>query len=376
MIASFVATFIELSGYFMLLPLLTLTLAQRGAGAAQVGAFSALVWVGVVLSTPVAGLLVQRLGLRRVFIVSGAVPLVCVLGFALTDAFVAWCVLVLVAGFGSGVRWVVAEALVVQLAPPARRGRVVGLFQTMIGSTFVIGPALLSLAGVDTLAVPLGFSSLLLAIGLACALAVPEAPPTPAAVEQRAPVWQIVRSAPALFIAGAVAGFFESGLNGVLPVLGLRLGGTPEASALLVAVCGAGSTLLTWPVGELADRFDHHRVIRTAAWCLLASTLVLPWADSIGPLLWALVFVWGGAGATLYTLVLLDTGRRLGGAALVNGAAVLVMSYTLGGALAPASSGLALELAGLRGLAAWLALVAALAVALGTLTARGRSPRS
>ena len=76
--------------------------------------------------------------------------------------------LILLAGFGSGVHWIVAEALVVQLAPEARRGRIVGLFQTMIGSTFVIGPALLSLTGVAGQA-PLLLCAALLGIGLACA---------------------------------------------------------------------------------------------------------------------------------------------------------------------------------------------------------------
>lgn len=362
MIAAFVATFIELSGYFMLLPLLTLSLAQRGLGAAQVGAFGALVWVGVLLATPLAGAIAQRHGSRRTFIASGALPLAAALGFAVTESFALWCGLILAAGFGSGVRWVVAEAMVVQLASPARRGRVVGLFQTMIGSTFVIGPALLGVSGVEG-AAPFVASAALLAVGLAVAFAVPEVAPPAAGAARGAPVWQIMRSAPALFVAGAVAGFFESGLNGVLPLIGLHLGGTPQASALLVSVCGAGATLLTWPIGELADRLDHGRMLRAAAPCLLLSAAALPFVQAIGPLLWLLVFVWGAAGAVIYTLVLLDTGRRLTGAALVNGAAVLVMSYTLGGAIAPAAGGLAFGAGALNGLALLLGLVGAVGLA-------------
>jgi hypothetical protein len=51
------------------------------------------------------------------------------------------------------------------------------------------------------------------------------------------------------------------------------------------------------------------------------------------------VFVWGGAGGTLYTMAMTDIGSREKGITLVNSTAVLVLTYTLGGLIASGISG-------------------------------------
>jgi hypothetical protein len=57
----------------------------------------------------------------------------------------------------------------------------------------------------------------------------------------------------------------------------------------------------------------------------------------------AVAFVWGGAGGSLYTLAMIDIGSREQGITLVNSTAVLVLSYTLGGVLAPVLGALMLD---------------------------------
>ena len=175
------ATFTELTGLFLFGPLLLFTLKARGLDTAAVGAFAALQWVGLLVATPFASSWVQRLGPRNALLASGAVPLVALAGMLVWHSLPVWSLLYFVAGMASALRWILAEATVAELAPPHRRGRVMGLFAMMIGVTFMVGPALLSVllsAGWDTQAV--GWVAVAL-VALGLLMLVPVRPPPAAA---------------------------------------------------------------------------------------------------------------------------------------------------------------------------------------------------
>lgn len=368
--ALFAATFAELAGLFMFGPLLLLTLKDRGLDTASIGAFAALQWAGLLAATPFASTWVQRLGPRRALLVSGAVPLVTVAGMVATQSMdgslLLWALLYFIGGLASALRWILAEATVAELAPPAQRGRVMGLFAMMIGLTFMAGPALLS----ALLAAGLGLSSAgwvavaLVALGLG--LLWPVQLPPAAAPHGDGPLvgwrgtWAALRAAPIVMLTGFVGGFFESGLAGLLPLYGLMLGFSAALSALLVSASGLGSTLLAVVAGEGADRLPVQRLRRACAVACMAATCALPLVPSWPPLAGVIAFAWGGAGAALYTLAMVQIGARHQGVALVNSTAVLVLAYTAGGMLAPAAGGLMLQWAPGLGFPALLLGVAAL----------------
>ena len=263
-----------------------------------------------------------------------------------------------------------------------------GLFAMMIGVTFMVGPALLSLllsAGWHTQGV--GWVAVAL-VALGLLLLVPVRPPPTAAASASGAhsgwrgTWGAVRAAPLVMLTGFVGGFFESGLASTLPLYGLTVGLSVASSALLVSVSGLGSTLLAPLAGELADRLSSARVRRACALVCLLATLGLLAVPHWGVLAWLVAFCWGGAGAALYTLAMIDIGQRHQGVALVNSTAVLVMAYTAGGMLAPALGGAMLQWAPGFGFPALLAVVALLGCwpvapgALGTISARqGRVSR-
>ena len=366
LIALFAATFAELTGLFLFGPLMLFTLKAQGLGTAALGAFSALQWAGLLAATPFASSWMHRLGPRRALLASGAVPLLALLGMASTSSLPLWALLYFVAGMASALRWILAESTVAALAPPHRRGRVMGLFAMMIGVTFMAGPGLLSLllaAGWATADVA-WVAVALVALGLL--LLLPVRPPaaaetaTPAARTGWRGTWGALRAAPLVMLTGFVGGFFESGLASTLPLVGLGLGFSAALSALLVSASGLGSTLLAPLAGELADRWPTHRVRRGCAAACLGATLALPLAPHWAALPWAIAFVWGGAGAALYTVSMVDIGQRQQGVALVNSTAVLVMAYTAGGLLAPAAGGLMLQWAPVLGFPALLVAVATL----------------
>ncbi|GDX58467.1 hypothetical protein LBMAG30_26300 [Comamonadaceae bacterium] len=60
-------------------------------------------------------------------------------------------------------------------------------------------------------------------------------------------------------------------------------------------------------------------------------------------LVWPIVFIWGGAGGSLYPMAMIGIGAREKGITMVNSTALLVLTYTLGGLAASSLSGALIE---------------------------------
>ncbi len=332
LLSVFGSTLFQLSGIFMMSPLLLLMLKKAAVSTTVAGLFAATTWLGIFVITPFASQLTQKIGRRQTMWLASTMPVVAAAGFMLTDTLWVWFLLELAAGVTGGLRWVLAEAFIAEFAPPGQTGRYIGSYATMVGLTFVIGPALLAWVGTDnTLA--LWLVIVLLTIGLGWTALIPA---MPAAHDQHSArvglhgLWHAVLAHPVIMLAGFMGGFFELGLASTLPLYGLTLGLSASASALLVAMSGAGGTLVALPSGMLADRFDSPA-------CASPWVLPHPW------LIWPMVAIWGAAGGALYTLAMIDIGAREKGITLVNSTAVLVLTYTLGGLVASASSGVLID---------------------------------
>jgi MFS family permease len=342
----FGSTLFQLSGIFMLSPLLLLLLKQAEVSTTVAGLFAATTWLGIFIVTPFASTITQKLGRRPTMWLASGVPLVAALGFLVTDQLWIWFALELAAGVAGGLRWVLAEAFIAEFAPPEQIGRTIGAYATMVGLTFVIGPTVLAWIGTDSpyaLWVVVG----LLVVGLAWTALIPRLAPDHDQHTARVGLhglWAAVVAHPVIMLAGFVGGFFELGLASILPLYGLTLGLGASAAALLVSVSGAGGTMAALPAGMVADRFASPAQGRRAMMAVLAAVILLsafasPWVAHMTWLLWPMVFLWGGCGGALYTLAMTDIGAREKGLTLVNSTAVLVLTYTLGGLVASAISG-------------------------------------
>jgi len=363
--ALFSATFLSLVGYFMLSPLLLLRLKGAAISNTIAGLYVATGWLGILLMTPFASSVAHRFGLRQTLWGAGGVLCLCAATYLLTDSLAIWFLCNLASGLAMALRWVLAEALIAEFCPPLQRGRYVGLFQTMIGSTFIIGPAAMAAIG------PMHPATawLIMAFTAAGLLWTFFIPPVPAAHDgQTAQVglrglWQALQSHAIIMLAGFTGGFFETGLTSILPLYGLELGMDARAATALVAISGAGGMAISIPAGLLADRFRDpaygRRVLLAALSAgLLLATTAMPWVAGRPWLSGPIVFLWGGIGGALYTLCITDIGAREKGITLVNSTSVLVLAYTLGGLLASAMCGALIDASPRFGLPAALLLVA------------------
>ena len=344
--AIFGATFFALVGYFILSPLLLLKLKGADISSTLAGLFVATNWLGIFVMTPFASTVANRIGRRPCMWLASVVMLLCALLFTLTDALPLWFALNLVSGIAMSLRWVLAEALIAEFCPPAQRGRYVGIFQTLVSTTFIIGPALLVWLGTHS-AVTLWVVNGLNVLGLLWTALIPKVPAAADAGTARVGLhglWHAVVAHPIIMLAGFVGGFFETGVTSILPLYGLALGLGTDAAAVMVSISGLGGVVIMMPAGLLADRFKNQAqgrrtILVWSAAVMLLATATLPWVAHTPALAWPIVFVWGGAGGTLYTMAMTDIGSREKGITLVNSTAVLVLTYTLGGLLASGISG-------------------------------------
>lgn len=376
LIAIFSSTFLQLVAGFMLLPWLLYRLSENGVSVAISGALAASSWIGILLITPVAGRLVERVGRQQALWLAALMSTVSVAGILLTSRLEWWFALVLLESVSAGLRWVVGEALVVEFAPNGQCGRCVGLYETMVGSTFFIGPVLLNLLGTANIAVPwVALAMTGTALGLThCMGSLPAARPLQTHAVTLSGLPNAFRRNAALVVIAFVGGFFEGGVSTALPIYGLTLGFDMALSTWLVAASGLASAVVMLPAGLLVDHMSLQRRrsgnakaqsarVVLMRWCtalVMALTLVMPWLSGLPWMAVVVAFAWGGAGGCLYTLTVIDIGEREAGTALFEATAVMVLAYTAGAVAGPLMGAAAMQWWSLLGFPALLLAVSAI----------------
>lgn len=244
-------------------------------------------------------------------------------------------------GIGLILRWVACDTWIVSVAPERLRGRAIGTHETLMGCGIAAGPLLILLTGfagavpfLSCMVLLLGSSALLPALGDCNGY--PEA-------SDRSQRLGLVRIVPTALMAGFVAGAVETSSISFLPVLSEHRLFALGVTAVLGGF-GAGGTLLQFPLGWLADRAGFRRTQLITAIAVAACALALPWAAQVPALLFALLFVWGGAAGGMNTLAVIEVGQRISGAGMSTGLMAVALAYTIGSVSGPVLTGWATEI--------------------------------
>ena len=324
--------------FWMTIPLTTLLLGQGGVDPAVIGAFASMPWLALLVASPVLPALIRRLGLLSAYRLGIAMSLVSITCFALTDALSAWFVCNALMGVGLGVRWIVVDSWVAQGVPANKRGRIVGLYETLSGAAIGMGPLLL-MPIVTMVYVPYAVVAGLLLISLMPIVGIRNPNLLNVSNSKRVNFLAIIRSSPIMFLTAFVCGIVESAAIAVLPLYGLSLGLHPNIAALLVTAVSAGNVLSQYPLGYLADRVNRRRLLLMCGVAVLLIPLLLSLMSGTDLLLWLVVILWGCAIGSLYTLAVIQAGTEFAGNRLVSAIAAIVTTYTLGAVIGPAMGG-------------------------------------
>ncbi|HEX6013199.1 MAG TPA: MFS transporter, partial [Geminicoccaceae bacterium] len=337
----------------LIYPLLSLLLEARGLAAGWIGVNAAMTPLGIVLAAPVLPVLTKSCRPWTVAVGAMAAVAASLVLLKLLPGFAAWLVLRFVLGMAIGFLFAITEAWIAALAPPNARGRVMGLYTSVLSLGFATGPFVLSLTGIDGWP-PFAAGLSVVLLGAVPLLLVRHE--VPALDESRTPssIRAFTRRAPMLLLAVGSFALFDTAVMALLPLYGLSNGLSASSAATALGVLIVGNVVLQPPIGWLADRLPRRVMLGACAALAGAGGLVLPLLIGT-PWRWPFLFLWGAAGFGVYTVVLAELGRRFTGAWLVTGAASFAAVWGVGGIVGPPLAGAAMAAFGPDGLPLLLA---------------------
>ena len=315
-------------------------LAEQGLDATQLGLFASSLWLGQLPGLAVAPWLCQRLGARRVIVLSLLCTVIALVGIALT-AWPFWLMGGALAGFGLGLRWIGLEPWLYRIAPAEARGRLVGFHETLIALAPIVAPALASAFGLHGMALFWIGGVFTLAALLPLALARKEPAHSAPASHRGVHVDLALQLRERVFQFGVaialVGGMMEAALSGLFALYAHGRGITGSQTTDLLALFGLGGLLLQYPVGWLAD---HRGVGVAALWCAIGTVLVC--AALALPMGYMLVmfavFLLGGLITAFLTLALIASTTTQSGS-MASNVSLISMLYTLSAVAGPLIAG-------------------------------------
>ncbi|MET0599002.1 MAG: MFS transporter [Mesorhizobium sp.] len=350
-------------------PLLSFILERQGQPPSLIGLSAAMTPLGFVVSSPLIPTLSRRFG-------AAATVLGCALSASLLLALIAWrqdvwlwFPLRFLLGFAVNPLYVLSETWMVAITPAAKRGRILGIYTSVISAGFAAGPLTLTLAGTE------GWPPFLVGIAsfLACAAILLAVLPRLPKFEESAEggsVMRFVPQAPLLLAAVFVAAAFEQTTLSLMSVYGEAYQRSETSISALLSVFVAGNIALQMPLGMLAERLGSRPTLIFAAVATALGAAILPLVFAT-PLVWPVAFVWGAVSFGIYTMSLIELGERYAGTALVAGNAAFAMFWGIGGITGPPATGAVMDLVGVEGLPLMLG---GLCLALACFQAAGRRP--
>jgi MFS family permease len=355
------------------IPLLSVILENRGLSASMIGLNTAVAGVASIAAAPLAAPLARRFGVVWTMLAMIAAGTASFAGFYLAEAFWLWFPLRAVLHTALTILFILSEFWITASAPPHRRGFILGLYATVLSLGFALGPWLFAQLGSEGF-LPFGVACALVGFAAIPVLAAWRESPVIGATGSRSNFVGYLFLVPTATAAVLVFGAVETGGFALFPVYGTRLGYSESDAALLLTMVGLGNVLLQIPLGMLSDQVRDRRTLLAACAVVgLAGVLLLPFISSNWWAMGAVLFVWGGVVAGLYTIGLAHLGSKLSGADLAAANSAFVFCYGFGMLLGPQAIGIGMDAVGPHGFAWTLALFFVAYIGLVAFRLKGKS---
>lgn len=339
-------------------PLFAVRLEEAGWSSGMIGVSGAMVAVAALTAAPLMPPVISWIGLPAFLTAAAVFSAATLFAFPFYPSFAAWLGLRYLQGIAATALFLGSENWIVADTTDGTRGRVVGLYATILSLGFAAGPLVLTAVGHEG-ALPFvlcGVLSLLCTLPLLTAW---RAAPTLDRGDAAAitPL-RFLRTDPTVMGAVILFGAIEFGVMALMPVWGVKLGMGIETGAFLVSVLILGNVALQIPLGAIADHLNRRAMLAGCAVVSLLAALALPWLAGRGWQLWLVLFVWGGIAAGLYTIGLIELGARYSGQTLVSANAAVVIAYGIGALIGPLFVGGAMDVIEPHGLSLALGIMA------------------
>ncbi|MFG1188851.1 MFS transporter [Xanthobacter flavus] len=359
-------------GISLSIPLLALELESRGIANKWIGINTAVAGIATIFTAPFVPLLVRKMGLRALLVGAIILAAASLVGFKAAPSFLMWFPLRFAFGAALCILFAVSEFWINALAPPNRRGLIMGIYATALSLGAALGPTILSVLGASGWAPYLAGAVVLLLGAIPILLARGITPRIHD--DSHHGVLTFVRRSPSAVLAALVFGAIETAVMTFLPLYGLRLGLSETSAALLLTAAVLGNVAFQIPIGLISDKVDRRVLLFFCSLAGAAGAFALPFVPVSSPWFLAMIFLATGVVGSLYTVGLAHLGERFHGADLAAANAAFVMLYSVGLIAGPPLAGAGMDLYNPYGFAFVISTMLAVyaAIVAGRLMTRGR----
>ena len=334
------------------LQLIPLLMNERGWPAWAIGLNSAMGPIGILMAGPFLPKIIGRVGTRRIVLIIIAVLVVSLAAISRLPVWM-WFPLRFFFGLSTSALFVVSEAWILSAATSENRGRVMGIYTSLLSVTFATGPLILPWTGIEGF-LPWG-------IGIVCIL-LSVIPVTFVKVsddefkmrEGGAGFFGFVRRAPMLLCAIAAATLFDNVLIAFFTIYGIRSGLELAVASRVLGIGIIGNVLLSYPLGWLADHWSRKAVMFLSAGFTVVLSLSLlitiaHWS------IWPIMMMLAPMAFATYVVGLATMGDTFKGPDLMAGTAAVATMWGVGGLIGPPVAGVAIDLVGIDAMPVTLA---------------------
>lgn len=317
------------------LQLQPLLMDARGIPAWLIGVNTAAGALGVLIAGPFLPRIIAAAGARPVAFFSIVTVLVCLAAMALLPPPWWWFGFRFFMGAAIGSLFTVSEAWVLTIATNETRGRLMGLYTSMLSVTFAVGPTILPFTGIE------GFLPWLICIVFVAGGLVPLALVKVREASEdggHGSIVNVMTRAPILFACLGAATIFDSVIISFFSIFAQR-NGLPlaEASAMLSAGIVSG-VICFYPLGLWADRWSKNGVVLICtASTIIAALLLGPVIRT--PFIWPMVILIFNGAFGVYVVALAVMGDIFKGKDMVAASAGTAAMWGLGGMIGPPIAG-------------------------------------
>ncbi|HEY4162785.1 MAG TPA: MFS transporter [Dongiaceae bacterium] len=324
-------------------PLLSLNMEKNGVDPRVIGYNAAMAPIGILLAGLIIPRLSHRFGPRRLAIFMALATGVIFLGYPSFPTLWAWFPLRLIQGVCVATLFALSEAWVIGNAKGVWRGRIVGLYGSLISGSFGVGPAIVGWVGIH------GYTAFVIGAVILIVSAFPislvrddhnrdiETP--------HGSIWSFIPKAPFLLGAIVIHAMFDGGMLGFLAVYGVRHGMSVERGAFLITALACGNVFFQIPIGWIADHTSKPAVMLACFIGAAFGLMVLPFAITT-VWVWPLAMLMGAFGFGIYTVGLAQLGDNFSGSDLITGTAAFSTVWGLGALLGSVLAGFAMDIWG------------------------------
>lgn len=334
------------------LQLLPLLMERDGHPAWLIGANAAMGPIGILLAGPFLPRVIGGFGTRRTVLLVTVTMIVILAALKLAPSIWWWFPLRFLFGVAAGTLFTVSETWVLTFAGDGNRGRVMGIYTSVLAVTFSVGPLIIPWTGID------GWWPWLICIACIAVSILPLAfvrvDDTAYQQDAHGSFFRFVTRAPLLLFAVCAATLFDSVFISFFSIFAMRSGVDLDTASRILGIGIIGNVLLFYPMGWLADHWSRSGVIVVTAVSTIVLALALPLLITT-PVIWLAVVLLSASAFGVYVVALATMGDSFTGPDLVAGAAAFAAMWGVGGLIGPPIAGVAIDAFGVAAMPVTLA---------------------